>query len=88
MATDNFAGQIHDPTMPGLRAVAVTKSDTTLIDPVPRALWVGGAGNLVIDTLGGDTDVTLAGVVAGTLIPIRATRVKAATTATSVVAIS
>ena len=87
MATDNFPGRTQDIQAPATHAVAVTKSDTTLLDPVPRALWVGGSGNLVIDTLGGDTDVTLA-VPAGALVPVRAIRVKDATTATGIVALS
>lgn len=50
-------------------------------------LYVGGAGNLKIRTIGGD-DVTLFGVVAGSFIPIQVSRVFATgTSATNVVAI-
>lgn len=88
MATDHYLAALRTDRSPATRAVAVTPSDTTLIDPVPRALYVGGTGSVVIDTLGGDTSITLAGVPAGTVLRIRATRVKAATTATGIVALS
>lgn len=61
---------------------SVTPSDSTTLSNV-RGIWVGGAGNVVVTTAGGD--VTLNGVTAGTLIPVKATKVKATgTTATNI----
>ena len=65
---------------------AVTKSDTTDLG-VTRALWVGGAGDLAVQFVDSATTVTLTGVPAGTLLPIQVTKVMAATTATSIVAL-
>lgn len=65
---------------------AVTTSDTTTIGGC-RALWVGGAGNLTLDFADGQNNVVIAGVPAGTLLPIAPLRVKTATTATSIVAL-
>jgi hypothetical protein len=63
-------------------AVAVTKHDTNLNQYA--YLYVGGAGDVVIDTEAGNT-VTYVGVPAGAYIWVRTLRVKAATTATNIV---
>jgi len=63
-------------------AAAVTPSDTA--DNFGVALYVGGAGNVVLKTEGGQT-VTWAAVPAGTTIVQRFTNVMAATTATNLV---
>jgi hypothetical protein len=76
---------------PGASVAAVTPSDSTDIAKLnghyPRALWVGGTGNVVIVTPDGEA-ATLANVADGTLLPIQARRVNStSTTATSIVAI-
>lgn len=81
----------EDITRPGVSVGAVTKSDTADVARVgseyPRALWVGGAGNVAIVTPDGAL-ATLEGVAAGTLLPIRFKRVNSTnTTATVMVAI-
>jgi hypothetical protein len=76
------------------RAAAVTPSNTVDIPSITGGtsnngcvLYVGGAGNLRVDTIGGD-DVTFTGVLAGSFIPVQVTRVYATgTTATSIVAL-
>jgi hypothetical protein len=76
------------------RAAAVTPSNTVDIPSITGGtsnngcvLYVGGAGNLRVDTVGGD-DVTFTGVLAGSFIPVQVTRVYATgTTATSIVAL-
>jgi len=70
---------------PATSAAAVTPG-TAVLDPTPRALWVGGAGNVVCTPLGGGT-ATIAGVAAGSIIPLRVTTVGTATTATLIVAL-
>lgn len=63
--------------------VAVTPSDATQFTPTD-ALHIGGAGTLVVDSNGVQT--TIAGIIAGTILPIRTTRVYATgTTATNIV---
>ncbi len=75
-------------TVPGENAVAVTPSDSTVL-ATTRFLYIGGGapGNLVVDMVGGQTDVTFATVPVGTLLPLRVTKVKAATTCSDVIAI-
>lgn len=75
------------------QGVAVTPTDNTAI-PKTRALWVGGAGNLVVKfsdvrdpTVAGNT-VTITGVPAGTLLPFSVVCVNStSTTATTIVAL-
>lgn len=78
------------------RYVAVTPSDTVAIGETtagdgnakaPKALYVGGAGNLVAVQPDGRV-VTFTGVPAGSVLPITVTRVNAtSTTATAIVAL-
>lgn len=72
---------------PANNAKAVTESDSTYVDPYPRAVWVGGAGDLYVDMVGGQKDVPFIGVPAGTMLPIRITKLKAASTVSSVTVI-
>ncbi len=67
------------------RVVPVTPSNTTDLPEFPAALWIGGAGNVVVD-IGGATSVALNSVPTG-LFPIRPIRVRATgTTATNILA--
>jgi hypothetical protein len=75
-----------DPTISGSTA-AVTPSDGTDLAFVTRSLYVGGPGTLTIIDQNGNTTL-FTGVLANTVIPVRAARVKATgTTATNIVAI-
>jgi hypothetical protein len=68
-------------------SAAVTPSDGTDLTNVTRALFIGGAGNLVVIDQSGNT-TTFTGVLAGTILQLRVTRVKATgTTATNIVAL-
>lgn len=77
------AGSFGDPAD---RVTAVTPSDATDLTGV-RGIRVGGAGNLVVRMINApDTSVTIPDCIAGELLPIRVTRVMAATTATGITA--
>ena len=81
-----------DKLVPGLEspaahAAAVTPDDATDLATPACGLYVGGAGNLALVTVGGET-VKLEAVPAGSFVPIRTARVRAAgTTATAIVAL-
>jgi hypothetical protein len=83
---DNFASfqpGLGDPLTDG---VAVTPSDSTVLTTT-RAIFVGGAGNLAV-ILSSGTTLVLTGVTAGTLLPLRCTKVKStSTTATNIAAL-
>lgn len=87
-ATNRFSHQVSSLGDPASYAVAVTPNNDADLAHITRGLWVGGAGNVAV-ILENDTDaVTLAGVGAGTLLPIRVKRVMSTnTTATLIVAL-
>ena len=73
---------------PVVDAIAVTPSDSTDLVNVSRALWIGSAGNVSVVMLSGAT-ATFTGVPAGSLLPIRVSRVRATlTTAGNILALS
>lgn len=75
------AGAFGDPAD---RVVAVTPSDATDLTGV-RGLYVGGEGDVVVRMVNApSTTVTISSVAAGTILPVRVTRVMAATTATAI----
>jgi hypothetical protein len=71
---------------PAAGYAAVTKSDTTDLGPV-RALYIGGAGDVVVSTGLTGSGVTFTATQAGSVLPVNCRRVMAATTATNVVAL-
>lgn len=87
MATDNFTSHTKGLEAPADRGEAITPNDGADLTYTTRGIYVGGAGNIVA-TMGG-VDVTFTAVQAGTVLPIRATRIKATgTTATGLVGLS
>lgn len=84
---DNFASYQPSLDGPADHAAAVTPSDSTDLTTSARALFVGGAGNVKVTTVGGDT-VTFTGVTAGSWLPVRCSRVwSTGTTATTITAV-
>ena len=68
-------------------AVAITPHDSTnFAEGICRGVYVGGSGNIVAIVAG--TAITFTGVVAGTIIPVKASRVNStSTTASNLVAL-
>ena len=86
MMADNFATHGDGLSTPPANAAAVTPNDGADLATASRALWVGGAGDVAVTMVGGQS-VTIIGALAGSLLPVRVTRVKSTgTTATSIVA--
>lgn len=74
-----------DKSTPAQHAFSITPANSTDLTHATRAIWVGGAGNLNVTTVGGET-VLFSGIAAGTLLPIAATQVQSSsTTATLIV---
>lgn len=73
---------------PAVGAFAVTKSDSTILAGV-RALYVGGAGDVAVMPVGSTTAVTFSAVPAGSILPVRVSKVMSTnTTATLIVALT
>lgn len=82
---DVFSNLTEGMTSPADNLIAITPSDSTDLAQDSRAIYVGGAGNLVVTPAAGGSNVTLA-VVAGSILPIRVRRVlSTGTTATGLV---
>jgi hypothetical protein len=85
MTLDTFRSFGRSLITPPEDAAAVEPSDSEALSHVTRALYVGGAGDVRLRVLGGG-EVTLSGLAAGSLVPIRAAQVFATgTTATALV---
>lgn len=66
-------------------SIAITASDATILSPICRGLYVGGAGNVAVRMLDASTPI-FTGVPAGTLLPIQIDKVLlTGTSATSLI---
>jgi hypothetical protein len=84
---DNFANHAEGFSAPFRNAEVITKSDETNLDQTTRAIYVGGTGHISVEMAGGGT-VLFSAIPAGTILPIRVTRVNSTdTTATLMVAL-
>jgi hypothetical protein len=70
-------------------AYAVTPDDNNNLPIAAFCLWVGGAGNIKLTTVGGQT-VTFSGIPAGTVLNVQTVKIfqTGGTTATLIVALS
>ena len=74
-------------TDPAELAEAVTPSDSANLSRLCRGLYVGGAGDVAVKDLSGNS-VTLVGALAGSVLPIRCVQLlSTGTSATNVVAL-
>lgn len=84
---DNFTTFRTALESPGNNAIAVTPNNSADLSTHARGLYIGVAGDVKVTTAGGDS-VVLKGAVAGSVIPVRVSRVWASqTTASSIVAL-
>lgn len=86
-AEDIFASDRSRISSPVYNAAAVTPHDTNELSFLTRGIYVGVSGNVALVTASGDA-ITLVGLAAGVIHPIRAKIIKITdTTATSIVAL-
>ena len=84
---DSFSTRSQNLNAPIRAGQAVTPSDEADLPVLPRALFVGSGGTLAVDLADGGS-VTFEGVPAGTLLPLRAGRVRqSGTTASAILAL-
>jgi hypothetical protein len=84
---DNFENYNGGLDSPALNAEAVTPSDSVSLTNDSRALYIGVGGDVSV-LMSGGTSVTFVGLLAGSILPIRANRVNAtSTTATDIVSL-
>ena len=77
---------MSEKTFSATKIAAVTKSDTTILEPFPVALFIGGAGDIAIEAVDGGTATFT--VPAGTELHVQARRVlSTGTDATNIIAL-
>lgn len=85
--TDTFRRHSRSLTAPPENGAEITPADAAPLGFITRAIYVGGAGSLRVEMMGGET-ITFAGLPAGTMLPIRVQKVFATgTTTTALVAL-
>lgn len=85
--SDNFENFAPGLTSPASHFASVTPHDTTPLTKSSRSLYIGGAGDVAVTSVEGDEEVFV-GVVAGTILPIRVSHVRAVgTTATNILSL-
>lgn len=83
MAVDDFASNQEGLTSPADNAFSITPSDSVDLSHVTRGIYTGTGGTIVC-ILSNDTDsVTFSNLPAGVILPIRAKRVMATGTSSS-----
>lgn len=86
--SDRFDRALDAVSSPARDAFAVIPHDTNALPYLPKALLIGAAGTIVLRAADAAADVAV-GVVAGQLVPIRASHVRATgTTAGQIVALA
>lgn len=86
--TDPFSNNADVVSAPARRAVAVTPDDAAALADLPKALFVGSAGDIVMRGPDDTADVTWRNVPSGAVLPFRAAHVRATgTTAGAILAL-
>ena len=87
MPIDTFSNLADSPIAPSRNAYAVTPHATNALDPLPKALYIGTAGDVTLRSVDGAADVLYKNVAAGSYLMVRAQFIRAAgTTAADIIA--
>jgi hypothetical protein len=79
-------GQFHNQPDFATEAVNLsTSAPSADISVDQMCLYVGGAGDVVVNLINSTTDITFASVAAGTFLPVVVDKIKAATTASKII---
>ncbi len=74
--TDRYQNISSGINAPAIDAFAITPSDALDLNEVVRGLYIGTAGDVTLLTKDG-SEVVFTGLVSGSILPVRAVRVKA-----------
>jgi hypothetical protein len=77
MPFDNFDSALDSLIAPARNCFPITPNDTANLVSLPKALYIGSGGNLVIRAVDGTQDVTFANLASGTILDVRALIVRA-----------
>ena len=86
--TDQFSSRADAVSAPATDGVAVVPHDSDALADIPKALFIGTGGTLVARGANGAADVTFKNLASGSVLPLRASHVRATgTTAADIVAL-
>ncbi|MBU7581143.1 MAG: hypothetical protein KAF27_11880 [Porphyrobacter sp.] len=89
MPSDNFYATLDSLIAPARNCFPITPDNTAELAILPKAIYVGGGGNLVVRAVDSAQDVTFVNVAAGSLLDVRVVAVRqAGTTATNIVGLA
>jgi hypothetical protein len=74
---DQFANIADSISAPATRTVAVTPHDSNALGDIPKALYVGTGGTIVMRGVRGTVDQSWKNVPSGAILPFRAQYVRA-----------
>ena len=79
-AEDQNPGELESPAKASFIITGHASNEVGTI--IPRGVYIGGNGDLVVRLVGDTSDRTFLGLTAGTILPVRPTHVRATSTAT------
>lgn len=86
---DRFENQSDSLSLPARTAFGITPHATNEIDPLPKAIFVGTGGNIMLRAVDSTTDVLFKNVSSGQILDIRVRFIRAnGTTATDIVGLA
>jgi hypothetical protein len=86
---DRFETQTDTLTQPARAAFAITPHATNEIDPLPKALYVGSGGDIMLRAAGSSADVLFRNLASGQILDVRARFIRVAgTTAADIVGLA
>jgi hypothetical protein len=89
MPLDTFGTALDSLVAPARNCFSITPNDTAALPFVPKAIYIGTGGNLVIRAIDSSSDVTFTNVPNGTILDIRATSIRATgTSATNLIGLA
>ncbi len=85
---DAFSATADQVSAPARRALAITPNDSNPLADIPKALFIGTAGNVTMRGVDGAADQLWKNVPAGAILPFRAQFIRATgTTAADILAL-
>jgi hypothetical protein len=89
MPSDNFNTTLDSLIAPARNCFPIIPDNTAELSILPKAIYVGGGGNLVVRAVDSMQDVTFVNVASGSLLDIRVLAVRqAGTTASNIIGLA
>lgn len=87
--SDPFSGTLDSVSSPATRGSAIVPHDGNALPSIPKAIYVGTGGTIVMRGAGADADSVFKNVPAGMVLPFRPSHVRATgTSAADLIALS